>query len=97
MQQVATSASGEEVIRSCCKMIGKTLLLKSVFLTSLVMWEDVFLCVLPRSLQSVQSAELVVFWKCGARGRTPPSHSRISCAFICLSSWDTWQLEGEGS
>lgn len=85
MQQVATSASGE-VILSCCKMIGKTLLLKSVFLTSLVVWEDVLLCVLPRSLQSVQSAELVVFWKCGARGRTPPSHSHISCAFICLSS-----------
>lgn len=96
VQQVATSASGAEVIQSCCKMIRKALLLKSPFLTSLVVWEDVFRCVLLGSLQSVQSAEQVVFWKCGASGRVPPSHSGVFCTFICLSPWDTWQLEGEG-
>jgi len=43
MQQVAVSAPGAEAIWSCCKMMGKALLLKSVFLTSSVGWEDVLL------------------------------------------------------
>lgn len=95
MQQVATSTSGAEVIQSRREAIRKALLLKSAFLTSLVMCEDVFLCILFRSLQSVQSAEGVVFWKCGARGRTPRNRSGIFCASVCQS--DTWQLGGQGS
>lgn len=46
----------------------EALLVKSACLTSLVVQTDVFLCNLLRSLQSVQSAEQVVFWRCGARG-----------------------------
>lgn len=85
VQQVATSASGAEVIQSCCKLIRKALLLKSAFLTSLVVWEDVFVVFCSGLCNPFRVLNRLCFGNVGqAEECLPVTWASFVLLFVCL-------------